>query len=347
LKSAEAIRSFMKFFFLFLLSLSVFSATGRIEKASQFQAKKIPAQTYVPFQILDSSSTPELTVTTNASLLLGPTAGSQATTNSSIGIEINSVTKALMLSRMTTAQMNALNATNGMMIYNTSTNSFKCYINAAWANCDTSDITGSGTANSVAYFSASNTLSSIAQTDGQLLIGRTGNSPLAATITSGSGITITNGPGSITIAATGSSSNVIGKVIMGRYNGTGSTNTRVAKFSSTITASGSITVDNSATNGFSATVTDAGVLCASFSAQMSGLVYACASINASQFTTDPQSMTAGQCLFGEYYNDMGTMMQCFNVADNDVFRIHVGGAQSAGASNSNLTTYGLTLYLYP
>lgn len=39
--------------------------------------------------------------------------------------------------------------------------------------------------------------------DGELLIGSTGNDPVAATLTAGFGISITNGAGSITIAATG------------------------------------------------------------------------------------------------------------------------------------------------
>lgn len=40
-------------------------------------------------------------------------------------------------------------------------------------------------------------------TDGQLLIGSTGNDPTASTITPGAGISVTNGAGTITIAATG------------------------------------------------------------------------------------------------------------------------------------------------
>jgi len=47
---------------------------------------------------------------------------------------------------------------------------------------------------------------SSALTDGQLLIGDTGTAPVAATLTAGSGIAITNAAGSITIAATGGAS---------------------------------------------------------------------------------------------------------------------------------------------
>lgn len=60
------------------------------------------------------------------------------------------------------------------------------------------------TQNALIYGGASNGLSSLALTNGQLAIGNTGNAPSAATLTQGSGITITNGAGTITIAATGS-----------------------------------------------------------------------------------------------------------------------------------------------
>ena len=54
-------------------------------------------------------------------------------------------------------------------------------------------LVGEGTAN----------VNSITLSTGQLLIGSTGNDPVAATLTAGSNITITNAPGSITIASTG------------------------------------------------------------------------------------------------------------------------------------------------
>lgn len=43
-------------------------------------------------------------------------------------------------------------------------------------------------------------------TDGQLMIGSTGNAPVASTLTAGSNVSITNAAGSITIASTGSGS---------------------------------------------------------------------------------------------------------------------------------------------
>lgn len=50
---------------------------------------------------------------------------------------------------------------------------------------------------------ASNGITSLALTDGQLAIGSTGVDPSAATLTAGTGVSITNGAGSITINAAG------------------------------------------------------------------------------------------------------------------------------------------------
>lgn len=60
----------------------------------------------------------------------------------------------------------------------------------------------SQTANAILTTDASKNVASTSLTNGQLLIGSTGATPTAATLTAGSGITITNGAGSITIAAT-------------------------------------------------------------------------------------------------------------------------------------------------
>lgn len=50
---------------------------------------------------------------------------------------------------------------------------------------------------------AANGITSILLTDGQVAIGSTGADPTAATLTAGTGITVTPGAGSITIASTG------------------------------------------------------------------------------------------------------------------------------------------------
>jgi hypothetical protein len=50
---------------------------------------------------------------------------------------------------------------------------------------------------------ATNAITSISLTNGQLAIGSTGADPTAATLTAGTGVTITNGAGSITLNAVG------------------------------------------------------------------------------------------------------------------------------------------------
>lgn len=58
------------------------------------------------------------------------------------------------------------------------------------------------TPNGALYAGAAGVVSSTAAlTDGQILIGDTGSAPVASTITAGSGVTVTNGAGSITISA--------------------------------------------------------------------------------------------------------------------------------------------------
>lgn len=54
--------------------------------------------------------------------------------NSSSILDLTSTTGALLLPRMTTTQRNALTATNGMLIYNTTDNKLQGYEGGAWAN---------------------------------------------------------------------------------------------------------------------------------------------------------------------------------------------------------------------
>lgn len=59
------------------------------------------------------------------------------------------------------------------------------------------------TNHSVLIGAASNGITSLALTNGQLPIGSTGADPSAATLTAGTGVSITNGAGSITISSAG------------------------------------------------------------------------------------------------------------------------------------------------
>jgi len=55
-------------------------------------------------------------------------------TNNSVGIELQSTTRAVLLSRMTTAQRDAMTAVDGMIIYNTTTGTIQGYQSGAWGN---------------------------------------------------------------------------------------------------------------------------------------------------------------------------------------------------------------------
>lgn len=70
------------------------------------------------------------------------------------------------------------------------------------ANGDIVVSNGPLTNNGAVYTNSTGQLQSVALTDGQLLIGSTGNAPVASTLTQGAGVTITNAAGSITIAVT-------------------------------------------------------------------------------------------------------------------------------------------------
>lgn len=74
------------------------------------------------------------------SLKIGGTPGSDDTpTNSSVGLELESTTKAFLPSRMTTTQRDALTALDGMVIYNTTTQTTQAHENGVWV-----DLSGGG-----------------------------------------------------------------------------------------------------------------------------------------------------------------------------------------------------------
>lgn len=74
----------------------------------------------------------------------------------------------------------------------------------ALANCI--DDLPAGATNSVQFNAGSGQLGGVGPlTNGQLVVGSTGGAPQAATLTAGANVSITNGPGTVTISATGGS----------------------------------------------------------------------------------------------------------------------------------------------
>jgi uncharacterized protein YcsI (UPF0317 family) len=73
----------------------------------------------------------------------------------------------------------------------------------ALANC-TNTLVPAGAANSVQYNLGSGGFGAVGPlSNGQVVVGTTGAAPQAAALSAGPGITITNGPGSITISSSG------------------------------------------------------------------------------------------------------------------------------------------------
>lgn len=125
-------------------------------------------------------------------------AATSITADASAMLEVQSTSKGLLTPRMTNAEKKAIGSpATGLTIYQTdSTAGYYVYTGSAWTRLLTSTVpvVDGGTGQS-------------SYTDGQLLIGNTtGNTLTKSTLTAGSGISITNGTGSITITNTSSAS---------------------------------------------------------------------------------------------------------------------------------------------
>jgi len=67
-------------------------------------------------------------------LLLADNVGGTSPTNASVGLELQSTKSAFLVSRLTTAQINALTLANGMIVYNTDDDEFNLAQGGVWSN---------------------------------------------------------------------------------------------------------------------------------------------------------------------------------------------------------------------
>jgi hypothetical protein len=158
-----------------------------------------------------------ITITNGAGSITIANAG-VTTFTSGTGLSVNtaatgavSVTNTGLLSATGTANQVLVNGTSGSANTGAVTLTLPQSI-ATTSSVTFANVTDSAlTTNSFVYSSTGGLLASTAAaTNGQLLIGSTGGAPVAATLTAGAAISVTNAAGSITIANTGVTSNVAG-----------------------------------------------------------------------------------------------------------------------------------------
>lgn len=135
----------------FALSLDAGAGGGTIDKLSLCRALSIPnGSTTVTRQYAYSFDlpfgdpgtttwgihiTPDCNNFIKGSLKIGGTVDStDVVTNSSVALEVESTTKAVVLSRMTTTERDALTAIAGMVVFNTTTTKFQGYDGSSWVD---------------------------------------------------------------------------------------------------------------------------------------------------------------------------------------------------------------------
>lgn len=162
---------------------------------------------------LTLGGTPATALLRAASLTLGWTGQLSLTrggTNASLtasngGIFYSTATAGAILAGTATANQVLLSGSTAAPAWSTATYPATTTINQFLYSSAANTITGLATANSASLVttSAGVPVFSSTMTNGQVIIGSTGATPTAATLTAGTGVTITNGAGSITLSATG------------------------------------------------------------------------------------------------------------------------------------------------
>jgi len=199
-------------------------------------------------------------------------------------------------------------------------------------------------AKGVVYSDANKAIKSTALTNGQLLIGSTGNNAVASTITAGSGISVTNGAGSITVAATGAAT-PNSEVWVQEGNMWGSTNTYVRIFSNVITNVGSdITYATDASLGDSFTINATGIYAVSYWDVFTSGEYIGVVLNGTQPTVQLTSLTtiteAITLCCTPSGNDAGLCSTVLHLTSGDVLWAQTDAATQAGVNK--LTAFRIT-----
>ena len=110
-------------------------STGRIEWLDNTNAVNWRMSTHDDVANAFAIKEGTTAASTRLIILTGGNVGIGTTTpTTSTLLDLSSTTGALLVPRMTTIQRDTLTATNGMIIYNTTTATMQGYINGAWAN---------------------------------------------------------------------------------------------------------------------------------------------------------------------------------------------------------------------
>lgn len=189
------------------------AATGTVALTSQLPTPSALTRVDDTNVTLTLGGSPTIALLAATSLTLGWTGQLSLTrggTNASLvasngGIVYSTATAFAILSGTTTANQVLLSGSSAAPAWSTATYPATTTINQLLYSSAANTITGLATANSAALVttSAGVPVFTSSMTNGQVVIGSTGATPTAATLTAGANISIVNAAGSITISATG------------------------------------------------------------------------------------------------------------------------------------------------
>lgn len=150
------------------------------------------------------SNNNSLNVNTSNPLDLGRGGTGADITASNGGIFYSTATVGALLSGTATADQVLLSGASGAPAWSTATYPATTVINQLIYSSANNTITGLATANSAVLVTTSSGVPGFSGTltNGQIIIGSTGATPTAATLTAGTGINVSNAAGSITISST-------------------------------------------------------------------------------------------------------------------------------------------------